>query len=320
MSSATTQRDLVPYLGSLLKWCVSLGLIALLLYRTPISQIATGLAELDLSKATAAFALTCIGWWVSALRLYFIAPEFRLGVVIRMTLVGLYYGTVLPGQLTGDLVKAYRLSSTQSLPGRAAAVVLVDRVIALGVLLALGGLAAAYVSELPALFTPLLAGGAGVITFAIVLATSRVWTTLLGRLSLSPKLGRIGVLAGRLAIGLRSVTQHPYGIAANCIAALGFHMLCVGTHLVIAHALGINLPVLAWVTVYASVSILLVLPISIAGIGLREGGYVGMLSLFGVPPFLALSLSLVLLGFSLLGALAGAIAELGARRATLLRG
>lgn len=316
MRSDTTKWEITPFLRSLLKWCVSLGLIGLLLHRTPITQVATGLAALDLALATAAFALTSIGWWVSALRLHFIAPEFRLGVVVRMTFVGLYYGTVLPGQLTGDLVKAYRMSSTQRLPGRAAAVVLVDRAIALGVLLALGAVAATQVSELPTLLAPLLAGGAGVITLALLVATSRVWTTLLGRLSLSPKLGIIGVLAGRLAIGLHSVTQHPFRIAANCIAALGFHLLCVGTHLFIAVALGIDLPVFAWVVVYAAVSILLVLPISIAGIGLREGGYVGMLMLFGVPPFLALSLSLVLLSFSLLGALAGAVAELGMERAT----
>jgi len=52
------------------------------------------------------------------------------------------------------------------------------------------------------------------------------------------------------------------------------------------------------------------LPISIAGIGLREGGYVGLLAIFGIAATPALSLSLSLFAYTLVGALLGWIAEL----------
>lgn len=294
---------------TLLKWCVSALLIGFLLYRTPLSDIGSSLARLDWLTAAGAFVLTCIAWWLSAVRLAFIAPEFGMGAVVRMTLVGLYYGTVLPGQLTGDFVKAYRLSPAQRLPGRAAAVVLVDRVIAMAVLFALGAVTTVYVPEAPRAFAPLLAAGAVAIALGVIAVTSPFWTGLLARWSAAVRIRTVGVLAGRLATGLLSVRDHPWGIAANCAAALAFHVLCVAIHVMLGHALAIELSIAAWAMIYACVSLLLVLPVSIAGVGLREGGYVGLLALFGVPASQALSLSFVFLAFTMLGALFGSIAD-----------
>lgn len=61
---------------------------------------------------------------------------------------------------------------------------------------------------------------------------------------------------------------------------------------------------------YASVSVLMLLPISVAGIGLREGGYVGLLALFGVSSDTSLALSFTFLGYALFGALLGGALEL----------
>jgi uncharacterized membrane protein YbhN (UPF0104 family) len=122
--------------------------------------------------------------------------------------------------------------------------------------------------------------------------------------------GGLRALPGRLVDGLHSVLQHPLRLAACFLFAFVFHGLVIAIHMVLAHGLGINLPMTAWVLVYAGIALLLLLPISIAGIGLREGGYVGLLAIFGVAPTPALSLSLVLFAYMLFGALLGWIAEL----------
>jgi uncharacterized membrane protein YbhN (UPF0104 family) len=75
-------------------------------------------------------------------------------------------------------------------------------------------------------------------------------------------------------------------------------------------ALGIKLQWVDWTVVYAGVSLLMLLPISVAGLGLREGGYVGLLALFGYKASAALSLSFAILGASLVAALVGGGLEL----------
>ena len=97
----------------------------------------------------AALVLTLVAWWISALRLWCISPEFRLRDVVQMTFVALYYGTVLPGQVAGDVMKAHRLSQRQTEPGQAVAATLIDRVIATFALFFLGASAAPWVHRAP---------------------------------------------------------------------------------------------------------------------------------------------------------------------------
>ena len=134
------------------------------------------------------------------------------------------------------------------------------------------------------------------------------------RIAASLPWARIRELPARLANGLDRVLQRRRALAANVAAALAFHVLCIAVHACLGPALGISLPFAHWAVVYACVSVLLLLPVSVAGLGLREGGYMGLLGLFGVASEPALSLSLVLFGFLLLGASAGLITELAAPR------
>jgi hypothetical protein len=106
----------------LLKGAVSSALIAWLLSRTPVAAIGASLSSLNFYSLIGALVLTLAAWWLSALRLWFLAPELRLRDVVRMTFVALYYGMVLPGQIAGDVIKAYGLSHGQSAPGQAAAI------------------------------------------------------------------------------------------------------------------------------------------------------------------------------------------------------
>ena len=54
----------------------------------------------------------------------------------------------------------------------------------------------------------------------------------------------------------------------------------------------------------------MLLPLSVAGLGLREVSYVALLGLFGIAPPVALAISLMVFGCVLLSAAAGALIEL----------
>jgi uncharacterized protein (TIRG00374 family) len=248
------------------------------------------------------------------LRLWCVAPEFRLAELTRMTFIGLYYGTVLPGQVAGDVVKAYRLSHNQSFPGHAAAATLVDRGVAMLALFALGAVAASADDAIPAALRVLLVCATVSLAIAgwmLSLTSVRDRLVTLGRMeSRRQWIARGLILLERIAHALHDALRRPGRIAACLALALVFHALCVGIHVLLGHALGITVGIRAWCFVYAGVSVLVLLPLSIAGIGLREGGYVGLLALFSVGREGALALSLTFLGYALLGALIGFIVEL----------
>ena len=293
-----------------LKLIVSACLIAWLLSRTPLTQIGTTLGSLHPAGALGALALTLIAWWISALRLWCIAPEFRFGDVVQLTLVALYYSTVLPGQVAGDVIKAHRLSKRQTQPGHAVAATLVDRVVATFALFFLGACATPWVTQAPPELTLLLVVVAVLFLLGIVLLAQTRGHTLLARWKVPKQLARLPELLSRLLDGLHRLLKHPVRMFLCFLLALIFHGLCTAIQIQLAHAIGFSLPVAVWFLVYAGVALLMLLPISIAGVGLREGGYVGLLGMFGVAAPQALALSLMLFAYTLLGALLGWAAEL----------
>lgn len=299
-----------------LKLAISSGLLIWLLAHTPLNALAQNLTRLSATALLGAAALSVIAWWLSAVRLWCIAPEFRLADLTRMTFIALYYGTVLPGQVAGDVVKAYRLSHTQRFPGHAAAATMVDRGVAMMALFALGALAAFNIDAIPIGLRVLLASAAIGLTFAgwlLSLTSVRDQLVALCRIqSRHQHIVRGLSLLERIAHALHDALRRPRRIVACLALALVFHALCVCLHILLGHMLGITLGIGAWCFVYAGVSVLLLLPLSIAGIGLREGGYVGLLALFGVSREVALALSLTFLGYTLLGALIGFVVELTA--------
>jgi uncharacterized protein (TIRG00374 family) len=274
-----------------------------------MGEIAATLGSLKPVSAFGALVLTLVAWWLSALRLWCIAPQFRLRAVVQMTFVALFYGTVLPGQVAGDVMKAHRLRKTQAEPGQAVATTLVDRVVATFALFILGACATTLVREAPIELTLLFAAAAMVLFVGTtILAQARAHAFMM-RWMRSDQPGGLVVLLGRFVDAMHRILQHPRRLLACLLLALVFHGLCTAIQIELAHAIGFELPAAVWLLVYSGVALLLLLPISVAGLGLREGGYVGLLGIFGVPASQALALSLMLFAYTLLGALLGWVAD-----------
>jgi glycosyltransferase 2 family protein len=101
------------------------------------------------------------------------------------------------------------------------------------------------------------------------------------------------------AEGLRSVT-HPMPLAGAFAASVGVQVSAAIGGQIMFHAVGYEVPFAVNLFVIPILYVLFALPISIGSIGVREGGYILLYGMFGVPAEVALLVSLLtLLGIGL---------------------
>jgi uncharacterized membrane protein YbhN (UPF0104 family) len=109
-------------------------------------------------------------------------------------------------------------------------------------------------------------------------------------------------------VGLVRFRRHP-GLAFEVlVAGFVYQLAVVLAAFLAAHALGLDVGWTAMMAFMPAVAILQVLPVTIGGLGVREGAFVLFLSRsgLGVATDQAIALGLVLYGVNLLVSLAGA--------------
>jgi len=72
-----------------------------------------------------------------------------------------------------------------------------------------------------------------------------------------------------------------------------WYLVSILGRVLIALLLGINIPILQLAGVIILVNFLISLPISVNGIGIREFGFIGLFSLFGIDNTVALTISML---------------------------
>jgi uncharacterized membrane protein YbhN (UPF0104 family) len=292
---------------------VSLYLVS----RIDLAGVWSAIRGTSLVAASAAFVVWMIGWVIVSYRLALLmqAQGVTMGTVeaLEINLATLFYGLFLPGgNLTGIAVRFYRLSRAG---GRYAAGLLAmacDRVAATAAI-SLVGLAcwALDPREKPASGLVVLVIGA-----ASVAAT-------IAPFAAADQLRRLGrFLQGRsvawLHAGLRRVGRAFDAIAHLPVRTIGLILFLsclaqlpgIAAFAILAYALGIPLSfgTLGWIR--SVVLLVTALPISVAGLGVREGVLLILLRPYGVSDADALAYSLLIFAVTIVAAgLAGGVFE-----------
>lgn len=299
---------------------LAIGIVGLLVHWVGPAEVRARLAACPPSVALVALAAALLGQWLGALRFAQLAHVQGLPLT-RMEAFGInlstvFYGLFLPGgTATSWIVRLLRLPDAREQLGLALAVIAADRAFATaaGALL---GLAADLALRVPA--TPVVTIG---------LAAAMVGTALIGRALLSPdvpawlqrirKLPLVRRIATRIIHGERSHEPLTKAAAARAILlSVAVHGLGIFAWWILARAIGLELGVLEVAWVRSASLIVGLLPVTVGGLGLREGTAVLLLALFGVAAADALALSLLAFLVTVLGV--GAVGGVG-ESARLLR-
>ena len=293
---------------NLAKVAVTAVLVAVIALTVDLSQLGCALVGADLAALLSALLIYQAGIFVRAYR-WQVLLQAQGAAVPLPRLVGLYYvGTFfsnfLPTGLGGDVVKMYELRAHAD-GTRAVSTVLVDRAMGLLVLFALAAAALPFSAHLvpPTVVGSLVALIAG--------SALGVWLFLNRRLveGLAARNGLFARLLADRRVASLYASFHRYSRAAiirSALASLAFNALLIAVHLCIARAVGVQVGVGQLLIFVPILSSFLLLPLSISGMGVREGGYVLLFGLAGVASAEAVAMSLLFYALNLVTGLAGA--------------
>jgi uncharacterized membrane protein YbhN (UPF0104 family) len=86
-----------------------------------------------------------------------------------------------------------------------------------------------------------------------------------------------------------------------------FYIVSIGGRVILGEVIGIDLPLLHLAGIIIMVNFLILIPVSVVGIGVREGSYVTLMGLFGIDVTTALTMSLVDFSITLIGVFVGGV-------------
>lgn len=308
-----------PALILAVKLLVSLGLIVYLLSRIHIERFWGTFAAADFSYITLALVvylmtqgISALRWTVLARPLGFTAP-FKDIVVYY--LIGMFFNLFAPGTVGGDVSRVYYLAqdgapdaphgaggSTGGSTLPAAVSVFMDRAVGMIVLVWLGAIGLAF---FPGYGVPVMVR---TITFAISIGfiVAGLCVPLLRRVL--PEDGHPIVVKLRLA--LRAYRMRWRVIPQAMILSLIIHLVQAWMHVLLGQAIGIEIPFSYGIIVYPLVGTFAAIPISLNGIGLREGGYLILLGVIGINSTQGVAFGLLLFLVVALDSMLGGIAFL----------
>jgi uncharacterized membrane protein YbhN (UPF0104 family) len=306
-------------LGLAARVAVTGGLLLVVFTRVEVELVRQDFARIDVAVALASIVASYLAWVLNTYKWQRILGAYGLDrdlvELFRLNLAGVFFSLALPGQITGELLKALRLAGRSERRAAVFVSIFVDRLTGLVGLAALGvaGLlldppSAGWSGAAPvlAVLAACALGGVAVLCAGVgARALERRMTTGTGRTVVRRLLLgwlRLSIVGGRGLVGRQLAAAVGLGVVSQAfIVAISWAM---------AGALGIGISFLALTWISAIAALVQLLPISLAGVGPREVTFVSLLGLYGVSANLALALALMLFGVLVLLGLTGGLLEI----------
>jgi len=295
----------------LLKLLVSVGLLAYFLSRIHIERFIHTFATADYSWILLAMVVYLFTQGFSAVRWTVLARPLGIQTpfkdLVRYYLIGMFFNLFAPGTVGGDVSRIYYLVRDEEAHalGRpvttmpAAISVLMDRAIGMVVLVWLGAVGL--------LLFPDFAVPHTVRVVTLLIALGFVIAVLLLPL-LRPFLPLDGhPIVVKLRLALRSYRMQWRALALGLLLSLVVHLIQAWMHTMMGRALGLDIPYSFCIIVYPLVGTFSAIPVSLNGLGLREGGYVYLLAVLGIGTEKAVAFGLLLFLIVALDSLIGGL-------------
>ena len=300
--------------GRWLRAAVAIGLLTWLLWISHPADIwrvasAARPAPLLIAIGLTFFDRALMAWrWLLLLRPVPAAARPSLGRVMRIFFVSTFVGTFLPASVGGDLVRAYALSQERVPMTLSVASVAMDR--ALGVmsivLLGIVSVAAAPARAPAGVVALLWAGTIGCALLGLVVFSQRVAQPIVRLVAGLPGAG-VRRLTGALLDAVREYRHHHGALASVLAGSVGVQVLRVVQAYFLGVSLGIALGLPAYFVAIPVILLIMLLPITMNGIGTSQAAFVWCFGAMGVGRPEAFALSVLFVALGIVGNLPGGL-------------
>lgn len=271
-----------------------------------VGPLAPGWILLALALTLPQMLLSAWRWRLTASRL---GLSLSWAHALREYYLAIFLNQVLPGGVAGDAARAWRHSRDSGRRGSAWRAVIIERVS--------GQLALLLLTLLIVAMSPLWQG---LICKAVATLSSPVWlivasllvvlgVPIMHRLVRQPPLALVG-LGGDLQRSLLASSVWQRQLLGSLLVVLSYALVFVCA----ARAIGVTLPLGILLSLVPPVLIAMLIPLSLAGWGLREGAAALVWGLAGLPPAEGVAVSMAYGLLVLMASLPGALFLPGLRR------
>ena len=271
---------------------ISAGLLALLIYRTGIVAIGEILAGVILLLFLLAVIVENMGVALSAKKWQMLLESRGIQLSYRESLsyyyIGSFFNTMMPSSVGGDIIKSYKLGKktdsvgafSSSIMDRMTGLLAVVSIASVAVVISYGILPRAALLAAVAV----ISGFAG--TVVILMKTSLVerFTTLV-----FSRWATIHAFLMKVISSVKGYRDKKLILAAMVISFL-YHIMLILNNYLLSLALGMNIDIRYFFIFIPIAEILVSLPVSIQGFGVREGSYALLFSSIGAEYAAAFSL------------------------------
>lgn len=265
-----------------------------------------------ISMMVLALLIGSLRWWVL---LRHTAELIRYTQVLPSYYLGVFFNNILPTTMGGDIVRTLHLSfrgmSTKALVGSA----IIDRTVGLFTILVIGLVSIGLSSELVLERGDrlMLAGVATTGMAGIWLLFSTRFLNLIQHLATAYQHARVR----KFLLETAQLCHSYISARGKLLAAVGLTVLMqsavIVTYYILGKTVGITLSLLTYAGIIPLVFLAGAVPISLGGIGVREGALVGLLVTIGIDTQMAIALSLLYLFVLLASSLPGGLVMLFSR-------
>lgn len=282
-----------------LKWVLSLGVLAIVYSRVDGTEFWENVKNVQWWFYPAAIALALVNQSIGTFRWKLFLPEHSHLELFRLNMIGYFYAFALPSSITGDIAKVVHIDKKGKSTSAVIAGVFLDKItglIALS-LIALASIQLTDIDEFRNFTWPMAILAGGLISIYLLFYTrlyplilSWILKTSLNRIKLlNNKLPQVGTLVNHIA----ELCKRKQMVLRSFLLAILFQCTILASYLLIDLLFPFNLRIVDYLIISGVTQLIMLLPLGIGGIGMKDVSFIVMLGLAGIPAEQALAASLI---------------------------
>lgn len=287
-------------LNILFRWLISIALIVYVFYKVDINRLWQTISQADWFYFGLSIALTPVliflsSWkWQVILRAQGIrASGWKL---FWLYMVGYFFNTVLPTNVGGDIVRAYALGKSTGENAKAFASVFIERFTGLTALILVAVIA--FFAAVRSLWDfwlviAMAVSVLGYLALLVIVFNERYLTWLANKASVG-MIRKIILKLKKFQDAILSIRGHRSAIVFAMVNSFVFYLAAVVNVWVSALAFRCPLSFLDALIITPIIMVIMMLPVSIGGIGLAEGAYFFTFDRLGFGGVVGLSVALLM--------------------------